>query len=55
MLSDVHSQPLVALERSAMLDEIGEQYLFDDVDEAIEAARAHLKVSLASTPAPGDL
>ena len=54
MLSDVHSQPLVALERSALLEEIGRQHLFGNVDEAIQAARVHLAASLASTPAQGD-
>ncbi|MGH7579132.1 MAG: SulP family inorganic anion transporter, partial [Gemmatimonadales bacterium] len=39
LLSDVHSQPLIALGRSGMLDEIGEENLFGNVDEALEAAR----------------
>jgi SulP family sulfate permease len=55
MLSDVHSQPLVALERSALLGEIGPDWLFGNVDEAIEAARVHVAASLASTSARGDL
>jgi SulP family sulfate permease len=38
----VHSQPLVALQRADLLEEIGEQNLFGDVDEALEAARARL-------------
>ncbi len=38
MLSDVHSQPLIALARSGLLDEIGEDCLFGNVDEAIEVA-----------------
>jgi sulfate permease, SulP family len=36
--SDVHAQPLVALERSGLLDEIGEENLFGDIDEALAAA-----------------
>ena len=40
LLSDVHAQPLVALARSELLDEIGEDNLFDDVDGALDAARA---------------
>jgi SulP family sulfate permease len=32
LFSDVHAQPLVALERSGMLDEIGEENLFGNVD-----------------------
>ena len=43
--SDVHAQPLVALRQSELLDEIGEQNLFGDVDEALAAARAHLGLS----------
>ena len=42
LLSDVHAQPLVALSRSDLLEEIGEDNLYDDVDAALEAARAHL-------------
>jgi sulfate permease, SulP family len=42
LLSDVHAQPLVALENSALLDEIGEEHLFGDIDEALAAARKHL-------------
>jgi SulP family sulfate permease len=55
MLSDVHSQPLVALGRSDMLDEIGEDYIFGNVDDALEAARAHLGGQLASPPGRGEL
>ncbi len=43
LLSDVHSQPLIALGRSGLLDEIGEENLFGDVDEALEAARQRLQ------------
>jgi SulP family sulfate permease len=41
-LSDVHSQPLVALQRADLLAEIGEENLFGDVDAALDAARARL-------------
>ena len=43
LLSDVHSQPLIALGRSGLLDEIGEENLFGDVDEALEAARRRVQ------------
>jgi sulfate permease, SulP family len=49
--SDVHTQPLVALERSGLLDEIGEENLFGDVDLALTAAGAHL--GLPSQPQTG--
>jgi SulP family sulfate permease len=42
LLSDVHSQPLIALGRSELLDEIGEDHLFGNVDQALHAARVHL-------------
>jgi sulfate permease, SulP family len=42
LLSDVHSQPLIALGRSELLDEIGEDCLFGNIDEALAAARKHL-------------
>jgi sulfate permease, SulP family len=40
--SDVQAQPLVALRQSELLEEIGEENLFGDVDEALTAARSHL-------------
>ena len=43
LLSDVHSQPLIALGRSGLLDEIGEENMFGDVDAALEAARQRLQ------------
>ena len=42
LLSDVNSQPLIALGRSGLLDEIGEENLFGDVDAALEASRQRL-------------
>jgi SulP family sulfate permease len=42
LFSDIHAQPLVALERSGLLAEIGEENLFGDIDEALTAARARL-------------
>jgi sulfate permease, SulP family len=47
LLSDVHSQPLIALGRSGLLDEIGEDNLFGDVDEALEVARRRLQPASA--------
>jgi SulP family sulfate permease len=38
LFSDVHAQPLVALGRSGLLDEIGEENLFGNIDEALAAA-----------------
>jgi SulP family sulfate permease len=39
-LSDVHSQPLIALGRSELLDEIGEERMFGSIDEALAEAAA---------------
>ncbi len=50
VLSDVHTQPLVAISRSAVLDEIGEENLFGNIDDALNRARAHL--GLPSVEAP---
>ncbi len=41
LFSEVHAQPLVALERSGLLEEIGAKNLFGDVDQALTAAGAH--------------
>jgi sulfate permease, SulP family len=42
LLSDVHAQPLIALSRSDLLEEIGEENLYGDVDAALDAAGIHL-------------
>src|SRR3954454_2159683 len=42
LLSDVHDQPLMALKRSELLDEIGEEFLCANIDDALGKAREHL-------------
>ena len=42
LLSDVHAQPLIALENSALLSEIGEDRVYGNIDQALAAARHHL-------------
>jgi SulP family sulfate permease len=42
LLSDVHAQPLVALGRSDLLDEIGDENIFGNLDDALNRARADL-------------
>jgi len=42
LLSDVRAQPLVALGRSTLLDEIGEENIFGHIDDALERAKEHL-------------
>jgi len=50
LLSDVHTQPLVALGRSAVLDEVGEENLFGNLDDALDRAREHLGLPPAERP-----
>ena len=50
LLSDVHAQPLVALGRAFLLDEIGDDNIFGNVDDALNRARREL--GLAEQPAP---
>jgi SulP family sulfate permease len=40
LLSDVHSQPMIALGRSHLLDELGEENIFGNVDDALAHARS---------------
>jgi SulP family sulfate permease len=42
ILSEVHSQPMIALGRSALLDELGDENLVGSIDEALARAREHL-------------
>lgn len=50
LLSDVHAQPLIALGRSDLLDEIGEEHIFGNLDDALNRARA--EVGEAPLPPP---
>ena len=42
MLAGVHAQPMVALEKAGLLDEVGEENLSGRISDALDAARAHL-------------
>jgi anti-anti-sigma regulatory factor len=48
ILVGAHAQPMIALGRADLLDEIGESDLCGTLDEALDAARTHLGLS----PAP---
>jgi SulP family sulfate permease len=50
ILSDVHAQPMVALQRSALAEELAEEDLVGNIDDALNVARAHL--GLAEEPRP---
>jgi SulP family sulfate permease len=51
LLSDVHAQPLLALGRSALLEEIGEGQIYGNIDDALNRARSELGLTPASRPA----
>lgn len=51
LLSEVHAQPLIALGRSGLLDEIGDDCMLGDIDDALAAARAHLGLPPEEGPA----
>jgi SulP family sulfate permease len=52
LLSDVHAQPMIALGRSALLDEIGDDNIFGNLDDALNRARRELGEP-PSAPPPG--
>ena len=51
LLSDVHAQPMVALGRSDVLDELGDEHVFGNIDDALNHARAHLGLPVVPRPA----
>jgi SulP family sulfate permease len=51
ILSDVHAQPVVALERSGFFYELGEENITGNIDDALNRARAHLGMPLEERPA----
>src|SRR5205814_1097701 len=50
ILSDVHAQPVVALERSGLYDDLGEENIHGNIDDALNRAREYL--GAATLPAP---
>jgi SulP family sulfate permease len=51
VLSDVHSQPVVAMERAGLYDELGEENIHGNIDDALNRARAHLGLPHEERPA----
>ncbi|HEY2806543.1 MAG TPA: sulfate permease [Gemmatimonadales bacterium] len=47
LLSDVHAQPMIAMERSFLLDEIGKGNIFANIGDALNGAREHLGLAAA--------
>lgn len=52
LLSDVHAQPLVALERSGLLRLFGEERVFGNIDDALNYARRLLGLPEQARPTP---
>ena len=52
ILSDVHTQPLIALERSGLLSEIGEDHVFGNIDDSLSCAREILGFPKIERPVP---
>jgi len=52
VLSGVHSQPLVVMERSGFLDELGEENIFANIDDALNRARELLGLPRVQRPEP---
>ncbi len=49
VLADVHAQPMFALAQSYLADEIGQENILDNLDDALARAAAHLEPSSSST------
>ena len=52
LLSDVHAQPLVAIERSNLLDVLGEDNVLGNIDDALNRARDVLGLPAVTRPQP---
>ena len=52
ILSDVHAQPLIALERSGLLDLVEERNVFGNIDDALNRAREVLGLPTVAHPVP---
>src|SRR5437588_3488923 len=50
ILSDVHAQPVVALERSGLYDELSEENIHGNIDDALNRAREALGLPLLPRP-----
>jgi len=51
LLSDVHAQPMMAMGRSGLLDEVGDEEIFGNVDDALNRARRELGLPEEEAPA----
>lgn len=52
LISDLHTQPLFAMEKSGLLDMIGEDNVFGNIDDALNRAREILGLPKVPRPVP---
>ena len=52
LLAGVHAQPMMALAKYGLLDKVGEQNMFEDIDDALNRTREI--VGIAPVPKPAD-
>lgn len=52
ILSCVHAQPIIAMERSGLLNEINENRIFGNIDDALNCARDILGLPIVRRPVP---
>jgi len=51
ILSDVHAQPMMAMGNARLLDEIGDDNIHCNIDDALNRARVHLNIPTIERPA----
>ena len=51
LLADVHAQPVVAMERSGFLYDLGEENVLGNIDDALNRARVYLGLAAVERPA----
>jgi SulP family sulfate permease len=51
ILSDVHAQPMMAMGNARLLDEIGDDNIHGNIDDALNRARVHLNIPTIERPA----
>ena len=52
VLSGVHAQPLFTLQRAGFVDDIGEENMFGNIDDALNRAREYIGLPHVSRPVP---
>ena len=52
LIADLHAQPLFAMERCGLLDMIGEDHVFGNIDDALNRAREILGMEKTERPVP---